>query len=80
MPRVALKDLSSIRALTYNCTKVDMACPKGGSMTVHAMPQHSTAIMEWLKSLPIKLKYTGQGLPNIAAQVLLLLVKHCRTR
>ena len=76
-PRVDLKDLSSIRALTYNCTKVDMA---KRSMTIHAMPQHSTAIMEWLKLLPIKIKYTGQGLPNIAAQVLLLLVKHCRIR
>ena len=35
--------------------------------------------MEWLKFVPVKLKYTGSGLPNIATQVLLLLIKYCRT-
>ena len=49
-------------------------------MTIHAMPQHYNEIMEWLKTLPVKLKYTGSGLSNIAGQVLLLLTKHCRTR
>ena len=44
------------------------------------MPQYYQEIMEWLKFLPVKLKYTGSGLSNIAGQVLLLLVKHCRQR
>ena len=49
-------------------------------MTVHAMPQYYQEIMAFLKILPVKLKYTGSGLSNIAGQVLLLLTKHCRMR
>ena len=42
------------------------------------MPHESEEIMEWLKLLPVQLKYKGKGLPNISAQVLLFLIKHCR--
>ena len=76
-PRIALKDMNAIRSLTYNCTKIDTV---KGSMTIHAMLQYHREIMEWLKFLPVKVKYTGSGLPNIAAQVLLLMIKHCRQR
>lgn len=76
-PRVALKDMSAIRSLTYNCTKIDAV---KGTMTLHVAPDYYQKVMEWLKLLPVQIKYTGEGLPNIAAQVLLLLVKHCRIR
>ena len=49
-------------------------------MTVHTMPHDYQEIIELLKHLPVKLKYTGSGLPNIAALVLLLLVNYCRQR
>ena len=69
--------MNAMRSLTYNCTRIDTV---KGSMTVHAMPQYYQEIMEWLKILPVKLKYTGSGLSNIAGQILLLLTKHCRMR
>ena len=76
-PRIALKDMNAIRTLPYNCTRIDAV---KGSMTIHSMPQYYQEIMEWLKFLPAKLKYTGSGLSNIAGQVLLLLTEHCRMR
>ena len=76
-PRVIMKDPTCIRGLVYTCTKLDAV---RGCISVHSAPLEFGPIIEWLKFLPVKLKYTGQGLPNVSAQVMLLLIKYCRTR
>ena len=76
-PRVVMKDPASIRTLIYQCTKIDQ---HKGAVVIHNAPVEFDDIKRWLKKLPIALKYTGQGLPAIASQVLLQLVKHGKTR
>ena len=44
-------------------------------MCVHYAPAEFEEIKQWIDELDLGLKYTGQGLPAISAQVLLLLVK-----
>ena len=61
----------------YQCTKVDF---HSGAVVIHNAPAEFHEIQDWLKKLPVTLKYTGQGLPAIASKVLLQLVKHGKTR
>ena len=74
---MVLKDAGAVRTLLYTCTAKD-GCR--GSVCVHAAPPEFQEIMQWLTELDLGIKYTGQGLPAISAQVLLLLVKHGKTR
>ena len=76
-PRVVLKDAGTIRTLVYTCTAKDGV---KGCVCIHAAPPEFEEIKQWLAELDLGIKYTGQGLPAISAQVLLLLVKRGKTR
>ena len=65
-PRVLLKDAGSVRTIVYNCTAKDSA---KGNVCVHAVPIEFEQIKSWLEELALGIKYTGQGLPAISAQV-----------
>ena len=66
-----------MKTLLYTCTARDEV---KGSVCVHATPPEFEQIKHWLAELDLGIKYTGQGLPAISAQVLLLLVKRSKTR
>ena len=72
-----LKDAGTVRTLLYTCTAKD-GCK--GSVCVHVVPSEFEQIKDWLAELDLGIKYTGQGLPAISAQILLLLVKRGKTR
>ena len=74
---MVLKDAGAVRTLQYTCTAKDGV---KGSICVHAAPPEFEQIKQWLGELDLGIKYTGQGLPAISAQVLLLLVKRGKTR
>ena len=71
-PRVVLKDAGTVRTIIYACTAKDQL---KGNICIHAVPPEFEQIKSWLGELDLGLKYTGQGLPAISAQLLLLLVK-----
>ena len=66
-----------MRTLVYTCTAKDKI---RGTVCVHCAPAEFEEIKQWLDELDLGLKYTGQGLPAISAQVLLLLVKRGKSR
>ena len=72
-----MKDPASIRTLVYQCTKIDK---HSGAVVIRNAPAEFHDIQDWLKKLPVILKYTRHGLPEISSQVLLKLVKHGKTR
>ena len=71
-PPVVMKDAGTVKKLLYTCTAKD---GYKGNVCVHAAPPECDHIKDWLHELDLDLKYTGQGLPAISAQVLLLLIK-----
>ena len=75
-PPVVLRDAGSVRTLLYTCTAKDKF---KGSICVVAPPEFEQ-INEWLAELDVSFQYTGTGLPNINAQVRLLLVKRGKPR
>ena len=76
-PRVILKDVGAVRSLCYVRTHRDGA---KGNVVIHCAPPEFDAIQAWMAQLALGMKYTGQGLPAISAQVLLALVKKGKQR
>ena len=74
---MVLKDAGTVRTIIYACTAKDQV---KGNDCVHAVPSEFEQIKNWLCELDLGIKYTGQGLPAISAQVLLLLVKRGKSR
>ena len=63
-PKVLLKSETSPRALLYNCTK--RVEGHTGVVYLHALPDHSDEIADWITRLDCGLVCRGEGLPNMA--------------
>ncbi len=72
-PKVLLKDELRPRTLIHNI-RTQEPC------VVHALPDTSGAMEQWLKRLNIGLEYRGEGLPSLSLKVLQTLVKRSRER
>jgi hypothetical protein len=76
-PWVVTKDATSAKSLQYPSTAKE-SCR--GVVVTHSAPADYMEIRRRLTELDLGIKHTGQGLPNISAQVLLLPIKRARQR
>jgi len=72
-PKVLLKDELHPRTLIHSIGNQEPC-------VVHALPDTSGAMEQWLKRLDIGLEYRGEGLPALSLKVLQTLVKRSRER
>ena len=49
-------------------------------MIIHGLPEEAGDIQKWLAKLDVGIDYRGEGLPAIAVELLLHLIRHGRER